>query len=105
MAPAKDPGWDPEWDPEPEMPPVCRASCQLARDAMAPWSPVRHWLFHKAFRAAVHTVLLVRGMLIWYYHALTATVFEMGNIIQCRIVRCSTHTPRKVQGHYFQTSF
>jgi hypothetical protein len=45
------------------MPPVCRATAQLARDAMACWSPERHWLFHAGFRAAVHAVLLVRHRL------------------------------------------
>ena len=42
------------------MPPVCRATTRLARDAMKCWSPERHWLFHGRFREPVHTVLLVQ---------------------------------------------
>ena len=43
------------------LPPTCKATVQLARAAMACWSPERHWLFHPNFRAAVHTVMLVRN--------------------------------------------
>ena len=43
-----------------ELPSVCRDTTRLARDAMACWSPERHWLFHSRVRNAVHTVLLER---------------------------------------------
>ena len=52
------------WGAEIEMRPVCRATTRLARDAMKCWSPTRHWLFHRRFRAAVHTVLRVRYRLV-----------------------------------------
>ena len=42
---------------------MCRATTRLARDAMACWSPERHWLFHGRVRDAVYTVLLVRNRL------------------------------------------
>jgi hypothetical protein len=45
------------------MPPVCLTTTRLARAAMKCWSPMRHWLFHGRFRAAVHTVLLVHERL------------------------------------------
>ena len=51
------------WGAGLEMPPVCRATTRFARDAMACWSPERHWLFHADYRAAVHAVLLVRHRL------------------------------------------
>ena len=53
----------PLWGAGVAMAPVCGATTQLARDAMACWSPERHWLFHARFRAAVHTFLLVRHRL------------------------------------------
>ena len=53
----------PLWGAGVAMPPVCRATTLLARDAMACWSPERHWLFHARFRTAVHTFLLVRHRL------------------------------------------
>ena len=45
------------------MPPVCRATTRLARNAMACWSPKRHWPFHSSVREAVHMVLLVEERL------------------------------------------
>ena len=39
--------------------PVCKATVRLAKAAVSPWSPTRHWLYHGGFRAAVHTLLLV----------------------------------------------
>ena len=51
------------WGADLELPPVCRATTRLARDAMACWSPERHWLFHGRVRSAVHTVLLVQERL------------------------------------------
>ena len=53
----------PLWGVGLAMPPVCRATPQLACDAMACWSPERHWLFHARFRAAVPAFLLVRHRL------------------------------------------
>ena len=49
--------------------PMCRATQRLAADAMACWSPPRHWLHHKRFREAVHTVMLVRQRLDRQGHA------------------------------------
>ena len=40
-------------------PPACAGTRRLAREAMARWSPSRHWLHHAAFREAVRAVLLV----------------------------------------------
>ena len=51
------------WGADLELPPVCRATTRLARDAMACWSPERHWLFHGRVRNAIHTVLLVQERL------------------------------------------
>ena len=51
------------WGADNEMPPVCRATTRLARDAMACWSPQRHWLFHDGCREAIHAVLLVQERL------------------------------------------
>jgi hypothetical protein len=45
-------------------PPVCTTTRMLARAAMACWSPTRHWLYHRVFRDAVHTVLLVEQRLL-----------------------------------------
>ena len=53
----------PMWGAGVAMLPVCRATTLFARDAMACWSPKRHWLFHARFRAAVHAMLLVRHRL------------------------------------------
>lgn len=38
--------------------PVCRATVQLARDALRSWSPARHWLHHARHRQTVITVML-----------------------------------------------
>ena len=45
------------------MPPVCTATTQFARAAMACWSPERHWLFHGQFREAIRSVLHVKERL------------------------------------------
>ena len=45
----------PPWEPSR---PVCRATVQLARDAVRSWSPARHWLHHARHRQTVVTVML-----------------------------------------------
>ena len=40
-------------------PDVCRATYRLVHDAMAPWTPSRHFLFHARVRSMIRTVLLV----------------------------------------------
>ena len=44
-------------------PDVDRATCRLVHDAMAPWTPSRHFLFHAGVRSMVRTVLLVEKRL------------------------------------------
>lgn len=39
--------------------PPCPITTQLARDAVAGWTPDRHWIYHHLFREAVHTMMLV----------------------------------------------
>ena len=51
------------WGPTLAMPPMCKDTARFTRDAMACWSPTRHWLFHARVRTAVHTMLLVRQRL------------------------------------------
>ena len=43
----------------PGSPGPCPATVQLARAAMGPWSPTRHYLFHSGVRQTVHVMLLI----------------------------------------------
>ena len=43
----------------PGSPGPCPATVQLARAAMGPWSPTRHYLFHSGVRQTVHVLLLI----------------------------------------------
>ena len=49
----------------PGSPDVCPATTRLVHDAMAPWSPSRHFLFHAGVRSHILVVMLtadrVRG--------------------------------------------
>ena len=37
---------------------TCAATTTLVHEAMAPWSPVRHFLYHQGVRASVRVMLL-----------------------------------------------
>ena len=47
----------------PGQPKPVPALIELARAALAKWSPSTHWLHHGRFREAIHTVLLVSARL------------------------------------------
>ena len=43
------------WDGSPD---VCQATSRLVRDAVGPWTPSRHFLFHAGVRSSIRVVLL-----------------------------------------------